>query len=300
MHFGNVKRMELDLKRLHQVLTVARLGSFSRAAEELHITQPALSRSIALLEERYGVRIFERGRGGATLTEVGKLAVAEAEGLLRDARSLEHNFRLYGRGEGGKLAFGMGPLIASMVLPGLSTHFINTRPTLRLRAVVQSAYGLYEELMGDNIEVLFCAGGQLAGEKDVVFEDMGRITRSMIVRSGHPLAAKKRISLDDILPYPFLSGVDMPRGGGPEQGGSFICDNYHILRETVLMTDAVWMTSSMFVEDALREGKVKVLDIIDDDLEAQPMICMVSRAGNLLSPAAIAVRDFVRGSLMAE
>ena len=156
--------MEMDLKRLQQVMTVARLGSFSRAAEELHITQPALSRSIATLEARYGIRIFERGRGGAVLTEVGKLAVAEADALLRDARSLEHNFRLYGTGEGGRIAFGMGPLIAGMVLPELSVHFIRERPRLKLISVVQAAGALYGALMDDRIEILFCAGGQLASE----------------------------------------------------------------------------------------------------------------------------------------
>ena len=68
--------MDVDLAKLNQLLVIARTGSFSRAAEELRITQPALSRSVAGLEQRFGFRIFERGRGGATPTTVGALVLA--------------------------------------------------------------------------------------------------------------------------------------------------------------------------------------------------------------------------------
>lgn len=289
--------MELDLKRLNQVMTVARFGSFSRAAEELHITQPALSRSIALLEERYGLRIFERGRGGAVLTEVGKLAVVEAESLLREARSLEHNFRLYGTGEGGRIAFGMGPLLASMVLPDLSVHFINSRPELQIRSVVKSAIALYEELMDDRIEILFCAGGQLGGEKDIVSEEVGAINRSVIVRTEHPLASKHPVTVDDISRFTLLSAVDMSSWDRQHSAGAFICDNYHILRRTVLETDAVWMTSVDFVTEEIAQGLLRVLVIVDDPLETDIEVSMVSRSGNRLSPAANAIRDFVRSHL---
>ena len=285
--------MELDLKRLQQVMVVARVGSFSRAAEELHITQPALSRSIALLEERYGMRIFERGRGGAVLTEVGKLAVAEADALLRDARSLEHNFRLYGTGEGGRIAFGMGPLLASMILPDLSVYFINARPELTIKSVVKSAEALYDELMDDRIEILFCAGGQLEGEKDIVREDVGVVNRSVVVRPGHPLTAKNRVTSADVSGFTLLSAVDMAAWEGGDAAGAFICDNYHILRHTVLHTDAVWMTSSDFVAEELKQGRLCALAIADDPLETAIAVSVISRSGNRLSPAAIAVRDFV-------
>jgi len=289
--------MELDLKRLHQVLTVARLGSFSRAAEELHITQPALSRSVAVLEERHGMRIFERGRSGAVLTELGKLVVSEAENLLREARSLEHNLRLYAAGEGGAIAFGMGPLLASMLLPALSVHFINTLPHLKLRSVVQSASALYEELTHDRIEMLFCGGEQLSAERDVVSEMVGLVSRSVVVRAGHPLVGRPHISTADLKRYTLLSAVDVASRGAETFGRSFICDNYHILRQTVMETDAVWMASEELVAGEVEAGILCMLAVSDDPLENRLPVNMVSRRGNRLSPAALAIRDFVRSRL---
>ena len=121
----------MELTRLRHILAVARTGSFSRAAEEERITQPALSRSIAAFEQRHGVILFDRGRGGAHPTPAGRLVIEQARRLLSATNDLERSLRLYGTGEAGRLAFGLGPLLASLFLPGLgqlrSTH-ADTRP----------------------------------------------------------------------------------------------------------------------------------------------------------------------------
>jgi len=293
--------MDIDLKRLQQVLTVVRTGSFSQAAEELHITQPALSRSIAGLEERCQIRIFERGRGGASLTPLGALVVAEAEELLRKARAVEHNVRLYAGGRAGRIAFGMGPLIASLVLPSLGSHFLRTRPQLHLEAVAQSATALYQELLDDNIEILFCGGDQLADRPDLTREAVGSISVAAIVRAAHPLATSGRITPGDVAPYPILSGVEMGlmhRDGG---AGSMVCDNYHILRETALHSDAVWISSPQFVLDDLLSGRLRALALSGDTgvPATDVAVCMFSREANQLTPAAAAIRDFVREYLAA-
>lgn len=90
--------MDIDLKKLKQVIIVARLGSVSAAAAEMHITQPALSRNISYIEQRYGVKIFERGRHGAALTPTGEIIIREAEELLRRAETFQHNIKGYGAG----------------------------------------------------------------------------------------------------------------------------------------------------------------------------------------------------------
>jgi DNA-binding transcriptional LysR family regulator len=74
--------MSLDQKRLHNLLAVARTGSFGRAAAALGVSQPALSTSIALLEKTVGGAVLKRDRSGATLTPLGEI-------LIQHARSLE-------------------------------------------------------------------------------------------------------------------------------------------------------------------------------------------------------------------
>src|SRR6516162_8397322 len=110
----------MEYAKLRHIVAVARIGSFSRAAEEMHLTQPALSRSIAGFEAYHGVRLFDRVRSGVTLTASGKLVVEQARAILSATGDLERNLRHYSKGEAGRIEVGLGPLLASLLLPALS------------------------------------------------------------------------------------------------------------------------------------------------------------------------------------
>ena len=76
----------MELEQMHQLEAIERLGTMSAAAEELHISQPALSRSIQRLEAELGCALFEREGRRAVLNDVGRVAVDWARELLRDER----------------------------------------------------------------------------------------------------------------------------------------------------------------------------------------------------------------------
>src|ERR1700740_3691051 len=115
--------MDVSLARLQQLVTVARCGSFSRAAEELNITQPALSRSIAALERRYGFQIFNRIGHGVLPTAAGAQVIAQAEPLLQAMRVFDRNLGLLASGAAGSLRLGLPPLLASQLLAKLACDF---------------------------------------------------------------------------------------------------------------------------------------------------------------------------------
>lgn len=282
----------MDIKSLLQIVAVARRGNFSRAAEDLHITQPALSRSIATVEEQFGVRLFERGRSGAKLTAVGTLAVAEAEEVIRKMKTFDHNLRLYGRGEAGKVSFGMGPLVSSMALPDLSTALLASRPQLRTHVLVKSADVLLAELMQDNIELLFCAAGQIGLTADIALRVVGHCELGMLVRRDHPLTLRPRVTMADVAAFPVLSSSELS-SPGPLGRGAFVCDNYHILRETVRHSDGVWMTSPQFVGAEIAAGLLTEIKPTDNPRPRTAEIAMIHRADCRLSPAASAITDHV-------
>ncbi len=286
--------MDIELKRLQHILAVARAGSFSRAAEELHITQPALSRSIGILEERYGLRIFERGRGGASLTGVGKQVVKEAEGLLQSARAADHNLRLYSRGEAGRLSVGMGPLIASLALPSIGLRCLQERPGLAVQVVARPAYLLYDDLIEDRIEILFCSARQLADRSGIEEENLGTVSIGAIVRAGHPLAARREVTPQDLAGFALLSGAEASSMAARGHPGGFVCDNYEVLRQLVMQSDAVLLSSPALVSRELEAGSLVALQRVDSDVPAQVEVYMVSRSGETLSPAGAAIRDYVR------
>ncbi len=286
--------MDIELKRLQQVMVVARTGSFSSAAEELHITQPALSRSINTLEERYGIRIFERGRGGATLTSVGRQVVEEAATLLQGARAVDHNLRLFSSGEAGHIALGMGPLIASLVLPELGLRCLRERPQLEVRVVTRPAAELYLELVEGNIEMLFCSAHQLADKTDIEEAVVGEIEIAALVRAGHPLASLAEVSKDDVSLYPLLTGAEVHSAGPRRNRGGLICDNYEILRRMVVEADAVWLSSPQLVAADLAGGALVALNRVGDSVPDRVSVYMVTRRGERLSPAADALHGYIR------
>ncbi len=84
----------MDLKRLRHVLALAKEMNFIRAAEKVHLSQPAFSRSIQALESELGLLLFDRSKQGMALTVVGKEFVARAKRLVHEAKSLERDMAL--------------------------------------------------------------------------------------------------------------------------------------------------------------------------------------------------------------
>ena len=289
--------MNYDLRKLAQMVAIADAGSFSKAAEQLHITQPALSRNIAALEKELGTRIFERGRSGASLTEAGSQAVDSVRSLLRQADALAHNLSLYQKGNAGKVSFGMGPLVGSLVLPGLSAEFLQHRPGLRLRAVIKSSPELLQELLQDRLELFFCGREQLPASALLQVESIANLPIAYVVRVDHPLLGNGPVSLRQIQAYPLLAGRELP----PDftGGGELTCDNYHILRETTQCTDGVWITSPYMIPNELQSGQLRILDVIDSAHMSATEICLVRRPRFQLSPGAAQVLAFVKNFLTA-
>ncbi|TAK98743.1 MAG: LysR family transcriptional regulator [Rhodospirillaceae bacterium] len=283
--------MAVDVVKLNHLLVIARTGSFSRAADELGITQPALSRSVASLELRYGFRIFDRGPGGVSPTAVGAMVLADAQALIRDSSILEHNLRLYGRGEAGKVSFGMGPLIGSLLLPGLSVHLLGQRPQLQLRCAIKTVEALLRDLLSDAVEVVFCAG-RLTPAPEIIIERLGVVRLGIIARAGHPLASKPSPRIADLAAYPFASAVELGSQELPGRGGALICDNYELLRMVTLRGDAVWFSSPQVVVEDLAEGRLIEIPVVDMPFQ-QTEVSMVRLKGRTSSPAAKSLMAYV-------
>src|ERR1700741_4516245 len=106
----------LQLKSLTHLVALARRLHYARAAEDLHISQSALTRSIQALEKQLGMRLFDRDRAGVALTPQGKLAVERCAVLLADAEDVERHLVLAAGARAGRVRFGMAPLPASALL----------------------------------------------------------------------------------------------------------------------------------------------------------------------------------------
>jgi DNA-binding transcriptional LysR family regulator len=286
--------MHMDLTRLRHIVAVHRNRSFSRAAEEAGISQPALSRSIAAFERRHGVVLFDRGRGGVHPTAAGLHVIEQAHKLLAAATDLERSLQHYPNAGAGRIAFGLGPLIAGLFLARLSSALLTTWPALQIVALTRPPDQLVADLLNDRIEMIIGNNWNLGRMPGTDLERLGRLKITPMVRAGHPLAAKERVTLADLENFPVASAVELPNGSGGT--GMVISDNFHVLRDTMLRTDCSWMSSPAFLEQDIRIGRVVQLNVADFATDSD--ICLVFKRNRTRSPVSRRIAEEIRA--MAE
>ncbi|MEQ8849619.1 LysR family transcriptional regulator [Botrimarina sp.] len=190
----------MDIEQLRQFIAVARLGNITRAAGDLAISQPALSRSIQRLEEEFGQPLLERKTRALELTEAGALLRARAEqvlGILDDTKA-----QIADDGRSGRLRIGVIPTVAPYFLPGFLRSFRDEFPDAELIVQEDTTENLLARSKRGEIDLavlaLPIAAKYLATE--ALFEE----ELLLVAPVGHPLAERKRVTLADVEPYPFV------------------------------------------------------------------------------------------------
>jgi DNA-binding transcriptional LysR family regulator len=186
----------MEPRLLRSFVVVAEELHFGRAAKRLCISQPPLSVQIRTLEDRLGVRLFERDRRHVALTEAGAFMLERARRFLAEAeRSCREASRI-ARGEGGVLAVGYTPTATYEVLPALIRRYRARQPDVRLELVELRSGLQCEALRRHRIEVGFACGP--LREDDVVERVITRERFVAALPRRHPLAAKKRLRVRDL------------------------------------------------------------------------------------------------------
>ena len=122
----------MDDFRLKVFIAAARTLSFTRAAEQLYISQPAVSKHVGELESRYKVQLFTRRGSRLELTDAGRTMLEAAGRLLDDYRRLEYEMSLCADQTGGELRLGASTTIAQYLLPPILAHFTARFPGVRV------------------------------------------------------------------------------------------------------------------------------------------------------------------------
>ena len=143
----------MDIKRLSHIVALAKLRSFSRAAEHVHLSQPALTRSIQTIEAEIGLRLFDRG-AEVTVTPAGEFILERARRLLSDASCLKRDVELYRQKQLGDIAFGSGSFAAATMLATLLTSLRQEYPGVNLRIDISNCALLARRLLDGEIEFI--------------------------------------------------------------------------------------------------------------------------------------------------
>lgn len=184
------------LRQLQFLVALGETGSFSRAAEACHVTQPTLSSGIKELEDLFGVPLAERESRGATLTNAGEIAVARASALLADAHALVQSVTTAGAEFTGAFNLGAIPTIAPFVLPQTVRLLTKRYPGLKLYLTEDRTSRLVDQLKARTLDAAFIALPWDAPgiETLPLFDDEFLLAAP----TGHPLTRKNGLAPEDL------------------------------------------------------------------------------------------------------
>lgn len=183
----------ISLRQLRYLAALAEAGNFRRAAAACHITQPALSTQVQLVEKGLGVSLVERGRRGAVMTAAGEEVVRRGRAILADVTAIEDYARGMRDPFTGPLRLGVIPTIGPYLLPDLMPDLNRRYPALQLFMREEQTERLLDSLREGRLDLALLAlpvpGDDL--ESAVLFEDRFLVAAP----PGHPFAKTDTVDL---------------------------------------------------------------------------------------------------------
>ncbi len=285
--------MTTEIRSLRCLIVLAKRLNYSRAADELGLSQPALSRTIQNLERQLNLRLFDRDRSGVRPTPQGRMFIEKAAILVADLDDMVRKAQLAASGEAGIVRIGMAPLTAHALLSPTLGERLAISPNVSNEVVVRNVDALLPMLMADEIEFFVSAEGQLPDNPIIRSELLGYFPISLLVRSGHPLTSGS--CPDQRFPVLLSSrrglAGEMPADLRDYMSGTVhVVEDYWTLRSLLQVSDAIWLSSSYAVADELEKGMLQELQRPDEERQQGRML-IYSLERRTPSPAALVLKD---------
>ncbi|WP_304641569.1 LysR family transcriptional regulator [Pseudomonas sp.] len=282
-----------DFRQLKHFVALVTHGNYARAAVALHLSQPALSRSIQTLESSLGCTLVNRHSRRISLTAQGEMVLEHARRLLAASHALVEAVKQVDNLEAGILRIGAGPFPAAALVPRAMGELIDAYPALQVEVTVDSYTALRQHLKDEIIELFVSDVRELHNDPDIDITPLPVQRVIAVCRPGHPLLHASKVDFRHAAAYP-LAGTHLPeivargirRDTGRDQALSIQCDNFAFLLGLVQYSDALLMAPSDALMQATVSGQVVELPSLSAVITQHSAYGLVSRKGHGLSPAA--------------
>lgn len=287
--------MIMELYQLGYFIEIARQRSFTRAAERLHMAQPALSQQMKNLESELGTALFIRGRKEIQLTAAGKAFLPRAEALLTQAEAAKAIVSDVVQLRGGKLIIAAIPSVSACLLPEVIRSFSRKHEQVELQLIEDSSERVSENVESGLADIGFL---QLPASKSA-FETRTIISEPfvLLVAKSHPLVKQKEVALKQLAAESFIfykgrardTALEACRKAGFEP--QIACESGEL--ETVRALVAAGLGLAVVPQLAAGNLPKTIQAITIREPKMQRQIAAVWQKGSVLSPAAQALLELV-------
>jgi DNA-binding transcriptional LysR family regulator len=295
----------MDLRRLEVFARVAELGSFSRAAEALFLTQPTVSEHVRALEDELGVALLDRLGRVTAPTRAGQLLLGYAQRLLALARETRQAMDEFQGRIAGPLALGGSTIPGEYLLPGLIGQFKAKHPDISVSLLIGSSRQVSDWIEEGRVELGVVGARPTARSlhaRDLLVDEL-----VMVVPAGHPWAGRGSVALAELRAEPLIL---RERGSGSRQaleralheagldlGGFRIAGEIastQAVKQAVRAGIGVSLISRRAVQDECRAGLVACVEVAD--LKIARPFSLVTHRDRTRSPVAQAFIAYVESA----
>ena len=285
----------IGIQHIRHVLVLHKHKNYALAAKELHITQPALTRSIQTLEHLLGVKLFNRKKRGIEPTVYGKIILEQGDSLLYKLQRIEKDIALMKGMSIGSLSLGIEPASAINLVARAIGKLSDDNSGIDIKTVIQESNVLQQQLTNGELDLIVADSSRI--EANTKFESIPLRHRKFIVicSKNHPLLIQSEIDFDHLFNYPIATShglsesLLMSIGQNIQQvddqkrkSGRIHCDNSSLLLATVQNSQAIGFINY----DSASDLNFKNLSILEINLAQQSQNRIVYLKHNILSPVA--------------
>jgi DNA-binding transcriptional LysR family regulator len=240
----------VKLSDLHVYMTVVQAGSMGMAAQQLNTSQPAVSRSIAALEDSLGVRLLDRHRRGIELTDYGRAFLECGAAAFDDLRRGVKNIEFLADPTIGEVRIGTNPPVAGSFVSAVIDRFSRHYPRIVFRLQVTDPITLLRELKDRNVDLLISHRFDIFTDDEIDFEFLYDAPYVVVVGAQNPLARRRTVELSELVNEPWV--LPPPESAvGPFAMKVFRTSGLDYPRATVVVEEALvrmsLLTSGRFI-----------------------------------------------------
>lgn len=280
----------MNLRKLAHLLAVVESRNMRVAAEAVHLSQPALSRSLKSLEDELGITLLDRAYGRILPTGYSEPVLQHIRNLSAEGRALRETVRRLKGLEEGSIRVGFGPFTAATALRPIARDLVSRYPNLRLHIELASSPLLIELLHEDRLDLVVCDSRYLE-DGDLAVTRLPKQPVGFLAGRDHPLHSRGRIGLEELKSFP-IGAPKLPvelltafRDHGFDDFPSVACEEVRLLLELATCTPLVVMVPQVVI-DTLLEARELVALPVDVPFDPYAYPCIIHGRAKTLGPAA--------------
>lgn len=274
----------MDIRHLKHFSGIAKYGSFSEAAKRLYISQPALTRSINVLEDQLGTRLFERTPKGVHLTETGTMLHRHAVLILNEMDTAKEELKAVLEGSYGEVHIGAASMFANRFIDKAAANLAKRNESMRLSINI----GLYEELvqqlLDGVLDVILSTSPETEYREDLVFEPLCQISSVIVAAPNHPLSKVESVEISDLVGVPWVV-LEQPHMDSfmysffAEVGlaapvSRVKTNSLEVIRSIVRQDNFVGFLPSHWVEEDVKQGLLTILPVVGTPIRRKAGVIM--------------------------